>query len=104
MAFHVATAGAINTVLEQSTRNDGDARLQGDGNEPTLRTLQKCALSVEGQLRMCSAFDRFVVQEGRFQPTSSEGASRVSQIPPRRLAAAPTRIPRRTAVQYDCAE
>ena len=73
-------------------------RLQKAGNEPTLRALQECALTVEGQLRMRSAFDRFVVQEVRWQPNLSQG-SRVSHIPTRaRLVAAPTRVPQRTVV------
>ena len=86
----------LNNPLERmATRT----RLQGTGSESTLRALQECALSIEGQLRMRSAFDQIVVRDVRWPPTSSQGASRLLLIPPRsRLAAAPTRIPQRTAV------
>ena len=48
---------------------------------------------------MRSAFEQIVVRDVRWPPTSSQGASRGSLIPPRsRLAVAPTRFPQRTAV------
>ena len=72
-------------------------RLQGVGSEPSLRALQECALTVEGQLQMRTEFKRLSVQEVRWQPNLAHGASCVSQIPPRsRIMAAPTRIPQRT--------
>ena len=84
------------------------SRLQGAGNEPSLQALQECALSVEQQLCLRSAFDRYDGQVGHSgsggggggggRGSGWQGSARVSTFPRSRLLTAPTRMPPRTAV------
>ena len=75
------------------------SRLQGAGNEPSLQALQECALTIEQQLRLRSAFDRSIDMAGR--GGGRGGGWPVVRTPYSvrpRIGEAPTRIPSRTVV------